>query len=807
MYKSIKSNMKREKMQRDNSRYCRKMGPLAERSYEVDMSNVGPLLSVPMEDLVSLGLAPEWDQFAFISSKSFKSPRGKYAFLAGADSDTFRSVYEQSTGVCMKTHAKVNGKPLHVSRLMPFNAKASVPCLQGVPEQVPYPCGDDVSSCTDVSVRNPFLQSVTDFVMYMTLRYIISNHSVQGPKLLDTRYTVLRAWIRSKTPLLSGTFYDDKTRMMWVFEFRMSFPVCPTCHREFGRLVNVHLSAKYPAYQPHCSSRCAATDPRVAAKLEASSMERFGVKRPSMSKDVIAKTRRTLVERYGTDCTFKDERIKEKSRETSRRRYGTDYPAQNPEIAAKSVDTLLRRYGASTPLRVPEFLAKAKATLRAKYGSDSPLGNKEVLERARATRFSSMRRENCIPVEGGFLDNSKWERIVYDICVKHGLEFRYHPVLLEFEFDGKIHHYEPDFEINGRLYECKGDHLIRPDGKWQSVYDHSKDGLYEAKHQCAIRNNVRILTAFDMQFAEDIILHPELDNVDGQGYSVNRARAVTDVSEKKCFGLTDDEVVRICMESEFPGTLTWPADHPIWDCNVRGRISPREAWGRPSYIQKAVANMFSMINREVYGVRRDTKFIDSHRSAFEKCIAGDRSELLLKVLNRFTIARIAPKVTALHERLFLKIVDESGFDISNGIYCPMAGFGGIVRGARKWMRDRGIDPSGKVYAADINPSLCRRYGWLNKDVLSEVVETDRIVVACPPFSDTEQWPGTPSESYIGFHEWARLVREHVRAPGYILIGPSERYVREKDRNGRTLSPMFAHREQARYYPEYRGGTL
>lgn len=659
-------------MQRDNSRYCRKMGPLAERSYEVDVSNVGPLLSVPMEDLVSLGLAPEWNPFAFISSKSFKSPRGKYAFLAGVDSDTFRSVYEQSTGVCMKTHAKVNGKPLHVSRLMPFNAKVSDPCFPGVPEQVPYPCGADVPSCADVSLRNPILQSVTDFVMYMTLRYIISNHSVQGPKLLDTRYTVLRAWIRSKTPLLSGTFYDDKTRMMWVFEFRTSFPVCPTCHREFGRLVNVHLSAKYPAYQPHCSSRCAATDPRVAAKFEASSMERFGVKRPSMSKDVIAKTRRTLVERYGTDCTFKDERIKEKSRETSRRRYGTDYPAQNPRIAAKSVDTLLRRYGVSTPLRVPEFLEKAKKT---RYGYSSLL-------------------------------------------------------------------------IGGSLQPC-----VRLDG-------------------C----------------------------------TSDRSCAVTDVSEKKCFGLTDDEVVRICMESEFPGTFTWPADHPIWDCNVRGRISPREAWGRPSYIQKAVANMFSMINREVYGVRRDTKFIDSHRSAFEKCIAGDCSALLLKVLNRFTIARIAPKVTALHERLFLKIVDESGFDISNGIYCPMAGFGGIVRGARKWMRDRVIDPSGKVYAADINTSLCLRYGWLNKDVLSDVVETDRIVVACPPFSDTEQWPGTPHESYIGFHEWARLIREHVKAPGYILIGPSERYVREKDRNGRTLSPMFAHREQARYYPEYSGGT-
>ena len=797
--------MARQTRERDNSRYRKTPAPLAEQSYEVNETRIGTLLSVPVHDLKLLGLMPEWNQSAFISGSSWKSARGKYAFLYGNDIDVFREVYEHATGMSMKTHPKGNDYPLHVNRLIPFDAEVERREDLPMPGEIPYSCPAETSTCTSLAVYNPILQSVTDFIMYMVVCYIIDNHQVQGPKMLDTKYLALRTWIRSKTPALSGTFYDDKTRMMWVYQFRTAFPVCPTCHREFGRLRNIHLSKTYSAYQPHCSSYCAKNDPCVQALARATSLEKYGVDHPAKSSEVRRRIERTLLERYGTSKLMEIEGAREKAMATSRSRYGTSYPAQTPDILAKTADTMLQRYGTSIAMRVPEFKDKAKKTMMERYGVDSIMRIPEARRRAMETRFSKMKKENCIKVDGGYLDPSSWEKTVYDICVKHGLRFIYHPASLPFEFNGKTRHYEPDFEIEGRLYECKGDQFIREDGRWQCVYDHSNDDLYEAKRQCAVRNNVRILTAFDMPYVESIILHPELDRTDGQGYSINRAFRLPDVSERKCFGLSIEDVVGMCMKSAFPGTWTWPSDHPIWSCNVRGKIAPIEAWSRPSYLEKAVVNMFNMISKEVYGVRRDMRFVEVHREAFCKAIAGDASDLLVKVLNRFTIARIAPKVTALQPALFRKIVAQSGIDISKGVYCPMAGFGGIVLGAKQWFRKRGLDYRGRIYAADVNPVLCKRYGWTQKDVLSDYVETDMVVAACPPFADTEQWPGTPADCYRDFHEWARLIREHVKAPGYILIGPSDRYVREKDRHGRVLSPMFAHKEQARYYPEYSEG--
>ena len=75
---------------------------------------------------------------------------------------------------------------------------------------------------------------------------------------------------------------------------------------------------------------------------------------------------------------------------------------------------------------------------------------------------------------------------------------------------------------------------------------------------------------------------------------------------------------------------------------------------------------------------------------------------------------------------FLSIIDKSKIDISNGIYCPMAGFGGIVRGAEEWFKNHKKEP--KIEAYDINPIFCNYFGWIQKDVLSDYVKTDKTVL-------------------------------------------------------------------------------
>lgn len=65
-------------------------------------------------------------------------------------------------------------------------------------------------------------------------------------------------------------------------------------------------------------------------------------------------------------------------------------------------------------------------------------------------------------------------------------------IQFEYEYDGKKHIYQPDFLINGKIYEVKGDQFFEDD-KMINPYDRTFDGLFESKHQCMLNNGVIIL--------------------------------------------------------------------------------------------------------------------------------------------------------------------------------------------------------------------------------------------------------------------------------------------------------------------------
>lgn len=295
-----------QKHKRDNSRYCSKLSPIGSRSYEISVESGKSYLSVPREDLDKLGLVPSWNPTAFISYESRRSWAGEIVYLSEKDTQVFCEVYCQSIGRKPEMHIKSNGARSLISRLPFFHEAIDKQPDPVLPEPIKFSCGDMESSSSQVSRYNPIIQSVTDFIMYVMVHELVDNHPVQGPRMLQTSLMLLRTWIRTKTPLLRGTFYDDKTRLMWVYTMRTSFPVCKTCCCEFGRLSNIHVSKSYDAYQPHCSSRCARLDKEAMLKYERSSMERFGASHPMGSSRVREKARMTIMARYGVDHLMHD---------------------------------------------------------------------------------------------------------------------------------------------------------------------------------------------------------------------------------------------------------------------------------------------------------------------------------------------------------------------------------------------------------------------------------------------------------------------------------------------------------------------
>lgn len=278
------------------------------------------------------------------------------------------------------------------------------------------------------------------------------------------------------------------------------------------------------------------------------------------------------------------------------------------------------------------------------------------------------------------------------------------------------------------------------------------------------------------------------------------------------FGLSKTQIIEFVLSAPFVGTDKWPAAHPIWHSYIPGKLSPFDAWHNVNCVTKAVDNMFNILQTSIAN-RKYESFIASHKRAFENCIISNNkiikgADLLRKVLNRFTIAKIAPKVTALNANMFERLIAESNINLSAGVYCPMAGFGGIIEGTKKWLIKNNIPLANKIEAYDINQSFCDWYGWSKRDVLAQTVITDKICVACPPFGEKyEHWvdihPNVTDEeqkyyadvSSYSFEKWVELIKEHVIASNYVFFGP------ELNTKRNTVG-LFSRKIGIQYYPEF-----
>ena len=224
-------------------------------------------------------------------------------------------------------------------------------------------------------------------------------------------------------------------------------------------------------------------------------------------------------------------------------------------------------------------------------------------------------------------------------------------------------------------------------------------------------------------------------------------------------------------------------------------MTPKAAWKDEKMLVAAINNLFWILNKSV---NIGPVFYPDFAADIEKAFKEGGVALCRKVLTRFTVAKLAPKVTALRAATFEQIIEQSGIDISRGVYCPMAGFGGIIEGCIRWFEDHGLEPAYEAY--DINPNFCNYYGWKQRDALAQVVTTDKIVVACPPFgTKTERWEGTPDCMYYDFHDWCKLLKEHIIAPNYIFIGSETYDVVPTYKSGKTRTGLFRKKTSVQYH--------
>ncbi len=510
--------------------------------------------------------------------------------------------------------------------------------------------------------------------------------------------------------------------------------------------------------------------------------------------------RNTLLERYGVTSPFASKEIRQKGLDTLMRERGVDHPMHDPSIKKKVEDTCKERYGTKSVLSKGSVAyEKIVQANRNRWGVDFPFQHPDIQNQIQEHRRlpETERKIQATKRKRKSFHTSAPEDRAYDLLVATFPEVKR-------QYRSKKYPFACDFYIpKEKLYiECNF-HWTHGREPYKGTQEQKKKlSLLKGKGTKYYKTACRVWTKADVEkraTAKEKGLNwveffrlKDLVKWLGENYPVSvmqlrpgkRPIKVTvplvgvDSRVSERFRL----LYEACLDIAFPGTEKWPWNHPIWKCRVAGRYSPWEAWQKPKLVEKAVLNLEKIWTKgELEG-----KY-ENYITRWSSLIQESEIRAAQVVLNRFTVAKIAPKVTAISKAAVLSILKQTGLSYASGIYCPMAGFGGIVRAAQ----ELGVP----VEAYDINNKFNKWYGWSYRNVLAQKIHTDKIVVVCPPFGEkTERWPGTPKEMYFSFEEWCKLIRKYIRAPNYVFIGP-------EIRGGKTKCGLFSKSLGIQWYPD------
>lgn len=498
-------------------------------------------------------------------------------------------------------------------------------------------------------------------------------------------------------------------------------PVCKTC----GNPVNFLTRKGQWGYCTYCSGSCAMKDENIKEKLDNTKISRYGSRTYNNSE----KQKQTILNK-GKDYW---EQHYEKSIKTRYEKNDGKYFSH--ETIEKIKNTTLQKYGVDSFTKTKEF----QDIIKQKHND---IQKKQYITKKIHHSFKSSNVEKNFGEyldEIGIINYSQYKSDQYP----YSCDFFIPGLDLYIEIQGSWTHGKHPFDSENKDDIKKLNYWKSKNNEYYNNAIYTWTDLDVRKRQCVKDNHLNYLEIFSNKIEECISVF--------ENY----------LTEK---------IVDYCLTQDLPGNGKWPANHPIWDCYVGKNISPRAAWYKRDYLTKAVKNIFYMLSRE-------DKFRIKHIQELLKCkmydnhITSTSQKFLQQIQDRFTIAKIAPKVTAISGHTVKKLIDKSGIDISRGVYLPMSGFGGIVEGSKLWGEEHNIDIDCECY--DINPRLCYWYGWKQRDMLEKKIVTDKVCICCPPFGRSyEHWEGTPKDmSDIDFQDWYRLIKEYVVAPEYIIIGP------------------------------------
>ena len=216
---------------------------------------------------------------------------------------------------------------------------------------------------------------------------------------------------------------------------------------------------------------------------------------------LIEKRNNTCKRLYGREDGGNSEQANEKRRQTNLKKRGVEFVSQDISVKLKKEKTYLKNLGVRNPLMSPEINSKRRKRWILYWDSYEVYQIRKTHEEPDREYLNVTKFDSLCEIE------------VFLFCGRNNIDCEYQPsISFQYEYCGKSHVYHPDFIIHGRLYEVKGNHFFKKDVNgmeimvcpyrnktWSDEYYTYQCGIYEAKHQCMLANDVVILRERDIK--------------------------------------------------------------------------------------------------------------------------------------------------------------------------------------------------------------------------------------------------------------------------------------------------------------------
>ena len=195
----------------------------------------------------------------------------------------------------------------------------------------------------------------------------------------------------------------------------------------------------------------------------------------------------------------------EKAKKTNLENHGCEYYFQTKEFQEKSEETKLKHFGYRHQMQCPDIVDGMKERYVEAHGVEYTFQNPDVIKKCKKKY-----------IYNGINFDSGWEIGYYVWLADHSIEFVFHPNITEFSYtsNGKIHHYFPDFLVNGKFIELKNDKQYEKyaknlDSKWNTIQEQTMQDKFKLMDKLVKEDKLKILKFAEMKEIFDYIAQKE----------------------------------------------------------------------------------------------------------------------------------------------------------------------------------------------------------------------------------------------------------------------------------------------------------